>query len=115
MEVEAPTETRLSDVFESQEGSSSVSDPQGKDHDSSNTRGGLRINTLQHVKECGSVDYINYSELLEVAAELLLPSGKTRSMRVLVDCGATSNFINLDTVMELGIPYDTTKADKVAT
>eukprot|EP00960_Hanusia_phi_P003470 102619-Hanusia_phi.AAC.1 len=59
------------------------------------------------------VDYDNYAPLIEVVATLLLPSGKTRALRVLVDTGATDNFIHESVVKEFKIK--TTKLEGSAT
>ena len=59
------------------------------------------------------VDYDNYAPLIEVVATLLLPSGKTRALRVLVDTGATDNFIHESVVKEFKLK--TTKLDGSAT
>ena len=40
------------------------------------------------------MDYDNFVPLIEVVAVMLLPSGKTRQLRTLIDCGATDNFIH---------------------
>lgn len=75
----------------------------------------LRINSLRSINGDGKVDYENYASLLEVTASILLPSGPTRRLRVLIDCGATSNFIHKETIEEIGVSFDSSKEEKIAT
>ena len=53
--------------------------------------------------EGGAVDYPNHTELVELLVCLLLPSGRTRNLRALVDTGATSNFLSKEVCEEYNI------------
>jgi len=74
-----------------------------------------RIKLLKHVREDSSgqnstAEYENYSELIELVGCFLLPSGRSGNLRILLDLGATSNFINKRLVSQLKIPLE--KGDK---
>ena len=47
--------------------------------------------------------YENFALLIELVGEFLLPSGPTKPLRILLDLGATNNFINQRTVDKNGI------------
>ena len=55
------------------------------------------------IRRKGDVDYDNYAPLIEVVANFHLPNGRTRDLRVLVDCGATDNFIHEKVVREFSL------------
>ena len=58
-------------------------------------------------------EYDNYANLMEVTATLLLPSGRVEKLRVLLDLGATSNFLSKKLVHEHHIPLSSTKVEKI--
>ena len=58
-------------------------------------------------------EYDNYANLMEVTATLLLPSGRIEKLRVLLDLGATSNFLSKKLVHEHHIPLSSTKVEKI--
>ena len=77
----------------------------------------IKIKSLHYRKTKDSdlvADYENHEDLAEVAGKLLLKQ-KTRPLRVLIDCGATNNFINLKAVNEFGLSYDSDLAEMVET
>ena len=41
--------------------------------------------------------YKNHSELIELVGHFVLPTGITRDLRILLDIGATNNFLNTRT------------------
>ena len=59
-------------------------------------------------------DYPNYANLIELVGSLVRNT-TSRPLRILMDCGATNNFLNRKTADELGIPYDDTLAEVVET
>ena len=57
-------------------------------------------------------EYDNYANLMEVTATLLLPSGRVKKIRVLLDLGATSNFLSKKLVHENHIPLSSPRLKK---
>ena len=55
-------------------------------------------------------EYVNYSELVEVVGTLLLPHGVFKNLKILLDIGATSNFINQNLVQNAEIALDVSKS-----
>ena len=49
------------------------------------------------------VQYKNHSELIELVGRFVLPTGITRDLRILLDIGATNNFLNTRTRDRYGI------------
>ena len=58
-------------------------------------------------------EYDNYANLMEVTATLLLPSGRVKKLCVLLNLGATSNFLSKKLVHENHIPLSSTKVEKI--
>ena len=48
-------------------------------------------------------DYENFKELIEVVGCIVLPSGRTKDLQALINCGSTDNFINLKLVENLNL------------
>ena len=55
-------------------------------------------------------EYVNYSELVEVVGTLLLPHCVFKNLKILLDIGATSNFINQNLVQNAEIALDVSKS-----
>ena len=51
--------------------------------------------------------YPNHEPLMEVVVQLLLTSGRTKSLRGLIDTGASDNYIHTRIQEEYNIPLDT--------
>ena len=47
--------------------------------------------------------YKNHSELIELVGRFVLPTGITHDLRILLDKGATNNFLNTRTLDRYGI------------
>ena len=61
-----------------------------------------RITTLNRGK-VEEANYNNFADLIEVVVHLLLPAGRTRALRALVDTGASDNFLSTHIQQEFGI------------
>ena len=62
--------------------------------------------------------YENFEPLIEVVVHFLLPTGKTRALRALVDTGATDNFVSKSTIEEFKLscePFPTPTTVAVGT
>ena len=57
--------------------------------------------------------YKNHSELIELVGRFALPTGITRDLRILLDIGATNNFLNTRTRDRYGIRMSNTKTGTV--
>ena len=63
------------------------------------------LKSLKSVDEAGPLkaEYDNFAPLIEVVGTIVLPSGSLKNLRVLLDIGATCNYINQDLVTKFKI------------
>ena len=55
-------------------------------------------------------EYNNYSDLVEVVRTLLLPHGEFKNLKIILDIGATRNFVNTNLVNNAKILLDVSKS-----